>query len=48
MIEGRPSIPLRTLDGLHLATALSVRAARLLTADLRLRDAARHCGLETS
>lgn len=33
-------IPLRTLDALHLATALDLEAATLVTFDPRLRDAA--------
>ena len=40
-------LPLRTLDGIHLATALSMKATDLLTADTRLRDAALYCGLAT-
>jgi predicted nucleic acid-binding protein len=39
---------LRSLDGIHLATALSLKATGLLTADTRLRDAALFCGLATS
>jgi predicted nucleic acid-binding protein len=37
--------PLRTLDALHLATALDARAATIVTFDPRLRDAARSQGL---
>lgn len=47
LLAKNPLLPLRTLDGIHLATALSLKATRLLTADTRLRDAARHCGLTT-
>jgi len=48
IVGKKPGLPLRTLDGIHLATALSLRATHLLTADLRLRDAAHFCGLETT
>jgi len=34
------TLPLRTLDALHLATALDTEAATLVTFDPRLRDAA--------
>ena len=47
LLEKTPALPLRTLDGIHLATALSMKATGLLTADVRLRDAARFCGLST-
>jgi len=39
------TIPLRTLDALHLATALDAEAATLVTFDPRLRDAAASQGL---
>ena len=38
-------IPLRTLDALHLATALDAEAATLVTFDPRLRDAATSQGM---
>jgi predicted nucleic acid-binding protein len=38
------SVPLRTLDALHLALAFSGAATHLLTFDKRMRDAAAHCG----
>ena len=44
--NGKSRLSLRTLDGIHLATALEMRAARFLTADIRLRTAARVYGLE--
>jgi len=47
LLEKTPILPLRTLDGIHLATALSLKTTGLLTADVRLRDAARFCGLPT-
>ena len=39
------SIPLRTLDALHVATALDAEAATVVTFDPRLRDAATSQGL---
>ena len=39
------TIPLRTLDALHLATALDAAAATVVTFDPRLRDAAASQGL---
>ena len=39
------TIPLRTLDALHLATALDAEAATVVTFDPRLRDAATSQGL---
>ena len=39
------TIPLRTLDALHLATALDAEAATVVTCDPQLRDAATSQGL---
>jgi predicted nucleic acid-binding protein len=39
------TVPLRTLDALHLATALDAEAATVVTFDPRLRDAASSQGL---
>ncbi len=36
-----PSVPLRTLDAIHLATYAGVEAGPLFTRDKRMRDAAR-------
>jgi len=47
MIGRKPILPLRTLDGIHLATAIEWRATHLLTADIRLQEAACFCGLST-
>jgi len=47
MVGRKPILPLRTLDGIHLATAIEWRATHLLTADVRLQEAARFCGLST-
>lgn len=41
-----PPIHLRTLDGLHLATAELGRCRRLMSTDMRMRSAARHLGLD--
>ena len=43
--EHEPMIPLRSMDGIHLATALVAKAKRLVTADLRMRAAAEVIGL---
>jgi predicted nucleic acid-binding protein len=40
--QAKPVLPLRTLDGLHLATALLSRSDAIVTTDERLRAAARH------
>ena len=40
-----PTVPLRTLDALHLATALDAEAATVVTFDPRFRDAASSQGL---
>jgi predicted nucleic acid-binding protein len=40
-----PGAQLRSLDALHLATAVSVGADRLIAYDARLLDAARYLGL---
>ncbi len=42
------TIPLRTLDALHLASALDAEAATVVTFDPRLRDAATSQGLFVS
>jgi len=39
------SLPLRTLDALHLALAISGAATHVLTFDRRMREAATQCGL---
>lgn len=38
--HARPPIPLRTLDGLHLATALLLKCRAIATADSRMKAAA--------
>jgi predicted nucleic acid-binding protein len=44
-LEENPSLPLRTVDGLHLATAMANRSRSFITADQRLAAAARLCGM---
>ena len=44
-LQESPPLPLRTLDGLHLATALTHRAGSFVTADQRLATAARLSGV---
>lgn len=41
-----PQADLRSLDALHLASALSIEASAILTYDIRLAEAARAHGLE--
>lgn len=42
----QPSIPLRTLDSIHLATADALDEQPFCTTDLRLRNAATHLGFQ--
>ncbi|MEM6911246.1 MAG: type II toxin-antitoxin system VapC family toxin [Verrucomicrobiota bacterium] len=41
----KPSIPLRTLDGLHLATARLAACSRVVSADERMNAAAKALGI---
>lgn len=41
----RPAVTLRTLDGIHLASALSAKAKQLVTADGRMKQGAAVAGL---
>ena len=43
--QRRPPIAVRTLDGVHLATALLAKATHLVTTDERMRQAARALGM---
>ena len=43
--QRRPPIALRTMDGVHLATALLATATHLVTTDERMRQAARALGV---
>jgi len=45
MTQVYPDVLLRTLDAIHLATALSVEAGPLFTRDKRMLDAARKLGI---
>ena len=47
LLVSRTEIPLRAADALHLALAMSVRAASLASFDRRLSSAARAVGLAT-
>lgn len=45
--QNAPPIALRTLDGLHLATASLIRARKLVSTDARMNAAAKLIGLST-
>jgi uncharacterized protein len=45
LIEQLPTVPLRTLDAVHLAAAQQLGAERIATADATMRDAAVELGL---
>jgi uncharacterized protein len=47
LLLGIDSVPLRTLDALHVALALSGSATHLLTFDVHMRAAALHAGLKS-
>ena len=44
--RARPPVPIRTLDGLILASALTARTARLVSTDSRMRAAGTLLGLQ--
>lgn len=46
-IQAEPPVFLRTLDGIHIATALELGALELITADRKLADAATLLGIKT-
>jgi predicted nucleic acid-binding protein len=46
LLLGTDSLPLRTLDALHIALALSISATHVLTFDRRMREAAVQAGLK--
>jgi uncharacterized protein len=46
LLLGTDSLPLRTLDALHIALALSISATHVLTYDRRMREAAAQAGLQ--
>jgi predicted nucleic acid-binding protein len=45
LLLGTDALPLRTLDALHIALALSISATHVLTFDRRMREAAVRAGL---
>lgn len=47
MLKAEPPVFLRTLDGIHIATALELGSPELVTADQRMADAASFLGLGT-
>jgi predicted nucleic acid-binding protein len=47
MHKAQPTVFLRTLDGIHIATALELGSPELVTADRRMADAAGFLGLGT-
>ena len=47
ILQSHPPAFLRTLEGIHIATALQLDAREILTADKRMADASRLLGLKT-
>ena len=46
-IQAEPPFFLRTLDGIHIATALELGSSELITADRKMADAATRLGIKT-
>ena len=46
-IESEPPVFLRTLDGIHIATAFELSFSELITADRKMADAALLFGLKS-
>ena len=46
-IQAEPLFFLRTLDGIHIATALKLGSSELITADRKMADAATRLGVKT-
>jgi predicted nucleic acid-binding protein len=46
-LKAEPPVFLRTLDGIHIATALELGASELITADKKMADAATLLGIKT-
>ena len=46
-LQVEPPVFLRTLDGIHIATALELGASELITADKKMADAAILLGIKT-
>jgi predicted nucleic acid-binding protein len=47
-LQEEPPVFLRTLDGIHIATALELGSSELITADKKMADAAKILGLKTN
>jgi predicted nucleic acid-binding protein len=47
ILKTEPAVFLRTLDGVHIATALELGSPELITADKRMADAATLLGMKT-
>ena len=46
-LQAEPPVFLRTLDGIHIATALELGSSELITADRKMADAASRLGIKT-
>ena len=46
-LQAEPPVFLRTLDGIHIATALELASSELITADRKMADAATLLGIRT-
>ena len=46
-LQAEPPVFLRTLDGIHIATALELGSSELITADRKMADAAIRLGIKT-
>jgi predicted nucleic acid-binding protein len=46
-VQAKPPVFLRTLDGIHIATALELGASELITADKKMADAATPLAIRT-
>ena len=46
-LKAEPPVFLRTLDGIHIATALKLGSSELITADRKMADAATRLGIKT-
>jgi len=46
-LQAEPPVFLRTLDGIHIATALELGSSELITADRKMADAATFLGIRT-
>ena len=46
-LQAEPPVFLRTLDGIHIATALELGSSELITADRKMADAATRLGIKT-